>query len=119
MQTPEARVKKDVKRVLELCNAYYFLPVTGGYGSSGVPDIIACINGQFVAVECKAKGNKPTKLQLRNLQEIADVNGLAFVVDETSIGTFSLKLSVELALPSSKREGKVIDLTRDETTPDE
>lgn len=96
MMTPEARVKKSVKEILSKYNCYCFLPATGGYGKSGVPDIVACINGRFVGIECKANGGKPTKLQLKNLQQIADTGGLAFVVDETSIGTFSLTLSVEL-----------------------
>ncbi len=36
--TPEAKVKKKVSIVLKNLGAYYFYPVTGGYGTSGVPD---------------------------------------------------------------------------------
>ena len=39
--TPEAKVKKKVVAVLKQHKAYYFYPVTGGYGRSGVPDVIA------------------------------------------------------------------------------
>ncbi len=38
--TPEAKVKKKVVAHLKTLGAYYFYPVTGGYGKSGVPDII-------------------------------------------------------------------------------
>ena len=38
--TPEAKVKKKVAEQLRALNAYYFYPVTGGYGKSGVPDIL-------------------------------------------------------------------------------
>jgi Holliday junction resolvase len=68
------------------------MPATGGYGKSGVPDIVACIDGKFVCVECKANGNKPTALQKKNLEEIAKSGGYAFVVDDSSIGVFILTL---------------------------
>lgn len=86
--TPERRVKVKVKRILDHMNAYNFTPVTGGYGRSGVPDIIACYEGRFIAVECKANGNKPTALQLDNLQDIEACGGMAFVVDENNIKEF-------------------------------
>ncbi len=34
--TPEAKVKKKVADALKKLEAYYFYPVTGGYGKSGV-----------------------------------------------------------------------------------
>ena len=43
--TPEAKVKKKVVAVLKELGAYYFYPVTGGYGQSGVPDIVGCYQG--------------------------------------------------------------------------
>jgi hypothetical protein len=86
--TPEARVKTKVKRILSHINAYNFSPMTAGYGRSGVPDIIACYGGRFIAVECKANGNKPTALQLDNLQDIEACGGMAFVVDENNINEF-------------------------------
>ena len=80
--TPEAKVKAKVKRVLDTMGAYYFMPATGGYGRSGVPDIVGCINGQFFGIECKAGANKPTALQLKELDKIKAVGGLVFVVNE-------------------------------------
>jgi hypothetical protein len=76
-----------------------------GYGRSGVPDIVACIDGKFIAVECKADGNKPTKLQLKTLHEIANANGYAFVVDASSVGVFAITLSEILASPYNKNLG--------------
>jgi Holliday junction resolvase len=62
---------------------YYFYPVTGGYGASGVPDIVACYKGKFIGIEVKAdmKKNKPTALQQKNLREIDDNGGVALVID--------------------------------------
>ena len=64
---------------------YYFLPATHGFGRSGVPDIIGCVNGKFLAVECKAGKNTPTALQLREIAAINTAGGIAIVVNEDNI----------------------------------
>lgn len=83
--TPEAKVKKVVVQQLKDLGAYYFYPVTGGYGGSGVPDIVGCINGNFFGIECKAGRNKPTPLQLKNLKDIETAGGIALVVNEENM----------------------------------
>jgi hypothetical protein len=97
MSTPESKVQTRVKEILKRHNTYTFMPPMNGYGRSGVPDIVACIDGKFIAVECKADGNKPTKLQLKTLHEIANASGYAFVVDASSVGVFAITLSEILA----------------------
>jgi Holliday junction resolvase len=81
-QTPEKRVKTKVESILKAEGAYYFFPATHGYGRSGVPDIIACVSGQFLAVECKAGTNKPTALQVREIENIRLAGGVAVVANE-------------------------------------
>jgi Holliday junction resolvase len=83
--TPEAKVKKKIVAVLKEHGAYYFYPVTGGFGRSGVPDIIVCHRGRFIGIECKAGKNKPTPLQEKNLQDIEVAGGIAMVVNEDNI----------------------------------
>jgi hypothetical protein len=92
-QTPEAKVKARVKKILVELGAYHFFPMTGGYGHSGIPDIICCLQGKFIGIECKTDGNKPTALQLSQLQTIRDCGGLALVVNEDSID--KLKESIQ------------------------
>lgn len=83
--TPEGRVKEKAKRILDSIGAYYFMPATGGYGRSGIPDIVGCLNGVFFAVECKANGGRPTALQLREIDRINVAGGFAIVVDEDNV----------------------------------
>jgi Holliday junction resolvase len=83
--TPEAKVKKVVTQQLKDIGAYYFYPMSGGFGRSGVPDIIGCYRGKFFGIECKAGNNKPTPLQLKNLEEIALTGGIALVVNEQNM----------------------------------
>lgn len=83
--TPEKRVKDKVVAQLKALGAYYFYPVTGGFGASGVPDIIVCYKGRFFGLECKANGNKPTKLQQLNIDKINDAGGIALVINEDNM----------------------------------
>jgi len=80
--TPEAKVKKKVVDILKQYGVYYFFPATGGFGRSGVPDIICCCRGEFIAIECKAGDNKPTVLQEREIEKIKASGGVAVVVNE-------------------------------------
>ena len=84
-QTPEVKVKRQVVAQLKALGAYFFYPVTGGYGSSGVPDIVGCYKGKFFAIECKAGKNKPTALQQKNINEITTQGGAAWVVNEDNM----------------------------------
>jgi Holliday junction resolvase len=85
-KTPEKKVKDKVVALLKQRGAYYFYPVTSGFGTSGVPDIVACHRGVFIGIECKAGTNKPTALQEKNLKDIRTAGGHALVIDETNIG---------------------------------
>ena len=87
--TPEKKVKRVVTRHLKDLGAYYFYPVTGGYGGSGVPDIVGCYKGRFFGIECKAGKNTPTPLQKKNLESIAESGGIALVVNEENMNLVS------------------------------
>ena len=88
--TPEKKVKEKVKKILKELSCYYCMPSTSGYGSSGVPDIIACYQGRFIGIECKANGNKPTDLQQKNLIDILNSLGQSLVIDENNIDMLKL-----------------------------
>jgi len=83
--TPEAKVKASVVKLLKKHEVYYFFPATHGFGRSGVPDIICCLEGLFVAIECKSGNNKPTALQEREMQRIRLAKGDTFVINEDNI----------------------------------
>ena len=81
-QTPEAKVKAKITKVLREEGVYYFFPTTGGFGRSGVPDIVCCVGGAFLGIECKAGKNKPTALQVREIEAIRRAGGVAIVANE-------------------------------------
>ena len=49
----------------------------GMYGTAGLPDIICCINGAFVAFEVKTPSGKLTTLQESTLRKINAAKGIA------------------------------------------
>lgn len=83
--TPEAKVKAKVCAILDRYRVYYFKPIGGAYSKAGVPDIICCVNGRFLAIECKAGKGKLRPLQERELAAIREAQGTGIVVNETNI----------------------------------
>lgn len=83
--TPEKKVKLAVKKILDSLGIYHFSPFMAGMGRAGVPDIIACYNGRFLGIECKAGKGKTTALQDRELAAIDAAGGLTFVARETNL----------------------------------
>jgi len=75
-----------MKKVLAPLPRSFFFKVHGGpYQIAGLPDIIGCYSGRFVAIEVKRPGNTPTKLQLAIMKKLADAGatvGVAYSVEE-------------------------------------
>lgn len=80
--TSEKKVKNAVAKILDKYNVYYFFPPANGYGRQGIPDIICCIHGHFLAIECKAGKGTTTVLQDREIEKIRQHAGTVMVVNE-------------------------------------
>lgn len=83
--TPEAKVKKQIRKLLDAAGAYHAMPIGSGYGNSGVPDFLVCHKGRFIAVEAKAGKGKTTALQEMNLAAIRAAGGTALVINEDNL----------------------------------
>jgi len=85
--TPEGKTKKQIVAYLKSINAWYFIPVSNGLGRHGIPDIIVCLEGRFIALEVKAQGKRGAKdrgatpLQMIQINQIRVAGGIAAVVD--------------------------------------
>ena len=90
--TPETKVKDKIKTILKELKCYYFMPSANGYGRSGIPDFIGCLNGAFFAIETKAGKGTTTALQDREIQRIKDAGGIALVINEENIDTLKRTL---------------------------
>ena len=90
--TPEKKVKSAVVAVLKRYGAYYFYPVAGGYGTSGLFDIVACYKGKFVGIECKAGKGKMTALQERNMEQASEAGAITLLLREGTESALELVL---------------------------
>jgi pantoate kinase len=83
--TPEALVKKQIRKILDAEGVYYAMPMGTGYGNSGVPDFLCCVAGRFMAIEAKAGKGTTTALQAAHIEKIGSAGGVAMVINEKSL----------------------------------
>ena len=77
----EKAIENKIKQYLKTVEDLYFFKEHGGlYGTAGVPDIICCYKGQFIALEVKAPDGKATALQDATIKRIRKAGGVAEVV---------------------------------------
>ena len=93
-QTPEGLVKAKVRAILKAAGIWHFTTSTFGMGRSGVPDIIACVNGCFLAIECKAGKGKTTALQDAEIANIEASGGVALVIYEDNMALLRMAILV-------------------------
>lgn len=75
----EKHIETKIKGYLDSLGAYYVKTHGSVYSRAGTPDIIACINGRFIAIEVKRPGGVVSQLQRANLKLIEQAGGVAFV----------------------------------------
>ena len=77
----EAEIVRSIQRYLKTLPCCFFWKEHGGmYGTAGIPDIIACIDGRFYGFEVKTQTGRPTALQEATIRRINDAGGIALVV---------------------------------------
>ena len=81
----EKNIVESIRRYLKTVKNLFFWKEHGGiYGTGGIPDIICCYKGRFIAFEVKQPGKKPTILQEQTIREIIRCGGYALRVDNVS-----------------------------------
>ena len=77
----EKNFENHVKAYLREQKAWFIKYWAGAqFTKSGVPDILACINGYFVGIEVKAPNGKPSDLQIYNVNVINRRGGYAVIL---------------------------------------
>lgn len=68
---------KILRYIESLPNSYVIKVVVAN--KAGVPDVIACVNGMFVAIEVKSTKGIVSKLQEINIKKIQKARGFATI----------------------------------------
>lgn len=86
MTTRESSTVALITRHLQRKYGAFVFKTHGDAKRAGLPDLIACIRGRYVAIEVKAPDAKrgATKRQLAELVRITRSGGIAFVASSTA-----------------------------------
>lgn len=103
--TPEGRIVAAIRRELTKRDIWNAKVHGSLMQQRGLPDVIGCWEGRFLALEVKVPGEKPTPLQTLTLHEIAESGGIAAVV--WSVGDVDYVLR-EAALSIRSQQGTLI-----------
>jgi hypothetical protein len=75
MALSESQLKEKVMRYIKAKYPNAWLYKSADRWTSGIPDLILCIDGKFIAIELKVGNNKPTRIQQYVLKKIQEAGG--------------------------------------------
>lgn len=84
----EKNFENRLKKFLEAENCWFVKFFANAYTKSGIPDLLVCCNGYFVAVEVKAPNGKPSELQKRNIRKICESGGIGVILYPNQFNDF-------------------------------
>lgn len=76
----EKQFEDKVKEYLADQKCWVLKTWSNGIQRKGVPDLLICCDGYFLAVELKAERGKPSDLQIWNIRKIRQAGGIAIVL---------------------------------------
>lgn len=76
----EKNFENKIKQFLKNNGCWFVKYFANRMTKSGVPDILACVGGFFVAIEVKASGGHPSDLQIWNRDKIREAGGIAIIL---------------------------------------
>lgn len=95
----EKLFENKIKKYLEQHGCWYVKYFANAYTRSGIPDLIACIGGWFVAIEVKAQNGKATDLQKYQRDKIREAGGISIVLYPDQFEDFKLLVNDLLVRP--------------------
>ena len=77
--TPEGKIKKEMRDWLSVHGIYYANVAGGAFSKPGDPDIIADVNGHFLAIEAKTKTGRQSEYQKVCQRQVEESGGMYIV----------------------------------------
>ena len=110
--TPEGKVKIFVRKFMNtnFPGIFYYSPMGGAFGKSGMPDHIYLWRGVLIGIEIKADRGRLSQLQEQTLKQMAAQGALCAVVygkDEEKM----LRIKTAILNEHTKRAGNVAAAT--------
>lgn len=96
---PEKTFENKIKKWLKANGIWYVKIWSNGIQRSGIPDLLCCAKGQFIAIEVKAQRGTPSDLQKEEIAAICDAGGNAYVLKPSDWDAFR-KMMIDAKLAS-------------------
>ena len=103
----EKQFETKIKKFLSDNGSFYVKFFANGMTKKGIPDVLACVNGYFVAIEVKAQNGRPSELQLYQCRKIWDAGGFAFILYPSGFDRFKAFIE-DLKIDKFNREMEMI-----------
>ena len=103
----EKQFETKIKKFLSDNGSFYVKFFANSMTKKGIPDILACVNGYFVAVEVKAQNGRPSELQIYHCRKIRDAGGFAFILYPSGFDRFKAFIE-DLKIDKFNREMEMI-----------
>lgn len=75
----EKNYENKIKNYIEELGGYQVKFFANRMTKVGIPDLLCCVGGFFVAIEVKAQNGRPSELQLYNCRKIREAGGFSFI----------------------------------------
>lgn len=75
----EKAYENKIKDFIESVGGWWVKFHGNAFTRDGVPDLLCCVKGHFLAVEVKGDGGKPSSLQIHEINKIKEAGGSAGV----------------------------------------
>ena len=92
----EKTFENQVKNYLKSKGIWHVKYFANSFTPVGIPDILAVVNGRFVAIELKAEKGRTTLIQEHNIREIKKSGGIAVVLRPSGFEEFKTMIEVLL-----------------------
>ena len=92
-QTPEKKVKDWLKRELKKLypDIFIYMAPGGAFGMKGIPDLLCCTHGIFVAIEVKAnEKGKATDMQVYQMRKLSEAGAVVALMKGKDIRRLKL-----------------------------
>ena len=75
----EKNFENRIKKYLDKKGAWFVKFFANAYTSSGIPDILICLNGRFIGIEVKQEKGNVSLLQKVHLRRIGEAGGIGIL----------------------------------------
>lgn len=92
----EKNFEKRVRNYLSSVGGWSVKFFANSYTARGIPDLLCCVNGKFLAIEVKATNGRPSKLQELTIEQIKNAGGYGIILYPQNFEEFKRWIDYEI-----------------------